>query len=285
MSLRMRDAGMSALDELRHEPTARRIRAVLAGVTVVDSTAAVLVWEPRRIVPAYAVPLDDVRATLDPGGPAPDGEPGGMSLPELSRQPVLDPSVPFVGHSADGQMVDLGVEGTTRPGAGFLLADPDLAGHVLLDFAAFDAWYEEDELNVAHPKDPFKRIDVLPSSRHVRVSLDGTLLAESARSRILFETHLPPRYYLPREDVRVELVSSATRTWCAYKGQASYLSPVGGDGPLADLAWTYLDPKHDAEQVRGLVCFFDERVDVEVDGVRRERPVTPWSARGPAPSA
>ena len=279
MSLRMRDALMSGLPQLRHEPTARRIRAVLGGTTVVDSTAAVLVWEPRRIVPAYAVPLDDVRGTREPGGPAPDGLPGGVSVPDLSSRPVLDPSVPFLCHTADGQMVDLAVDGTARPGAGFLLADPDLRGYVLLDFGAFDAWYEEDELNVAHPKDPFKRIDVLSGSRHVRVERDGVLLAQSTRPRILFETHLPPRYYLPREDVRVELRPSPTRTWCAYKGQASYLSPVVGEEPVADLAWTYLEPRHDAEQVRGLVAFFDERLDVEVDGRPQERPVTPWSAR------
>jgi len=220
-----------------------------------------------------------VRGTLEPAGPAPDGLPDGVSMPDLSPRPVLDPSVPFLSHTADGQMVDLTVDGTARHGAGFLLADPDLRGYVLLDFGAFDAWYEEDELNVAHPKDPFKRIDVLAGSRHVRVERDGVLLAESTRPRILFETHLPPRYYLPREDVRVELRPSPTRTWCAYKGQASYLSPVVGEEPVADLAWTYLEPRHDAEQVRGLVAFFDERLDVEVDGRPQERPVTPWSAR------
>lgn len=277
MSLRMRDAAMSGLDELRHEPTARRIRAVLGGVPVVDSTAAMLVWEPRRIVPAYAVPLADVHAALVPAGPQGSDLPGGVSMPDLSRRPVLDPSVPFACHTAAGEAVD--VEGATLPGAGFLLTDPDLAGYVLLDFRAFDAWYEEDERNVAHPKDPFKRIDVLATSRHVRVELDGVLLAESARARILFETHLPPRYYLPLEDVRVELQPSSTATWCAYKGQASYVSPVVSDEPVLDLAWTYLEPLHDALPVQGLVAFFNERVDIEVDGERQERPVTPWSPR------
>jgi uncharacterized protein (DUF427 family) len=279
MSLRMREVVAGGLEELRHEPTARRIRAELGGGTVVDSTAAVLVWEPRRIVPSYAVPVADVRATLVPAAPQESDVPGGVSMPDLSRRPVLDPSVPFACHTTAGEAVDLEVKGATRASAGFLPADPDLAGQVLLDFRAFDAWYEEDAVNVAHPKDPFKRIDVLPSSRHVRVELDGVLLAESDRPRILFETHLPPRYYLPREDVRVELRPSSTTTWCAYKGQASYLSPVIGDGPVADLAWTYLEPQHDAVPVQGLVAFFDERVDVEIDGVRKERPVTPWSPR------
>ena len=95
---------------------------------------------------------------------------------------------------------------------------------MILDFTAFDAWYEEDELNVAHPRDPFHRVDVLPSSRQVRLELDGQVLAESSRPMLLFETMLPTRYYLPREDVTAELTPTSTHTCCAYKGQASYWS-------------------------------------------------------------
>src|SRR4029077_8869489 len=97
-------------------------------------------------------------------------------------------------------------------GAGFRPADPDLAGLVILDFGAFDAWYEEDELNVGHPRDPFHRIDVLPSSRQVRLEVDGKVLAVSPRPPLLFEAMLPPRYYLPRADVTAELIPSETRT-------------------------------------------------------------------------
>lgn len=114
---------------------------------------------------------------------------------------------------------------------------------------------------------------MLPSSRHVQLELDGQLIADSIRPALLFETMLPTRYYLPREDVRAELIPSSTRTFCAYKGQASYFSLPG----LADAAWTYTDPRHDAAQVRDLVAFFDERVDVTVDGTPVARPVTPWS--------
>jgi uncharacterized protein (DUF427 family) len=91
---------------------------------------------------------------------------------------------------------------------------------------------------------------------------------------LLFETLLPVRFYLPREDVAVRLEPSDTATYCAYKGRASYYSVP--DGPR-DVAWTYHEPLHDAEPVRDLICFFDERLDVIVDGKRRGRPVTPWS--------
>jgi uncharacterized protein (DUF427 family) len=279
VSTRMRNLLMGGLDELRHEPTGKRIRAVLDGGTVVDTTRALLVWEPRRIVPSYAVPTDDIAAELASADAAAADATGtiGARMPELSERPVLDPSVPFAVHSAEGRTADVRAGQQNRPGAGFFPADPDLAGYVVLDFRAFDAWYEEDELNVAHPRDPFHRIDVLPSSRHVRVELDGHVLAESSRPVLLFETMLPARYYLPRDDIRADLTPSATRTYCAYKGQASYWSAMVGDRVVPDLAWTYQQPRHDAAQVGGLIAFFAERLDVTVDGERLDRPITPWS--------
>jgi len=279
VSTRMRNLLMGGLGELRHEPTGKRIRAVLDGGTVVDTTRALLVWEPQRIVPSYAVPADDIAAELAPADAAAADATGtvGVRMPELSGRPVLDPSVPFTMHSAEGRAADVRAGQQNRPGAGFFPADPGLAGYVVLDFGAFDAWYEEDELTVAHPRDPFHRIDVLPSSRHVRVELDGHVLAESSRPVLLFETMLPTRYYLPRDDIRAELTPSATRTYCAYKGQASYWSATAGDRVVPDLAWTYQQPRHDAAQVRGLIAFFAERLDVTVDGERTDRPITPWS--------
>jgi uncharacterized protein (DUF427 family) len=281
MSTRMQSLLAGGLAELRHEPTAKRIRAVLNGGTVVDTTRALLVWEPRRIVPSYAVPGDDVAADLVPTDKAAADAAGtlGARMPELSARPVFDPSVPFAVHSTEGRPADLRAGGQNRPGAGFYPADPDLAGYVVLDFGAFDAWYEEDELNVGHPRDPFHRIDVLPSSRHVQVELDGHLLAESSRPALLFETMLPARYYLPAGDVRAELTPSATRSYCAYKGQASYWSATVGDRVVPDIDWTYRQPLHDATQVRGFIAFFNERLDVVVDGERLQRPITPWSAR------
>lgn len=274
----MQDVLSGVLGELRHEPTAKRIRAVLGGETVVDTTRAVLLWEPRRVVATWAVPADDVRAELTPGavGP-PAGDDTGVPLPAVHHGPVLTPEIPFAVHTTPGRPLDLAAAGEERPGAAFGLDDPDLAGYVALDFAAFDGWLEEDEPTVSHPRDPFHRVDVLTASRHVRLERDGELVAESDRPVLLFETMLPTRFYLPAEDVRVPLEPSPTRTWCAYKGRASYLSPVVGGTALTDLAWTYPEPLPEAAPVRDLVCFFDERVDVVLDGERRARPVTPWS--------
>ena len=283
MSSQVRELMASGFGELRHEPTAKRIQAVLGGDTIVDSTRAVLVWEPRRIVPSYAVPVRGRarrpgagRAVPAAAGP---GDDVGVALADVTALRVLDPRIPFTVHSTAGEAVDLHAAGQVRPGPGFRPADPDLAGLVILDFGAFDAWYEEDELNVAHPRDPFHRIDVLPSSRQVRLELDGQVLAVSSRPVLLFETMLPTRYYLPRADVTAELVPSSTRTWCAYKGQASYFSASVGGRLVPDIAWSYPDPQHDAARVRDLIAFFDERIDVVLDGERRARPVTPVVGR------
>jgi uncharacterized protein (DUF427 family) len=253
----------SRLGELRHEPTEKRVRAVADGRPVVDSTNAMLVWEPRRVVPSYAVPPGDVDADLvetpdrvtDPGAP------------------ILHPGIPFAIHSAPGAPLDLAVGAHTRPHAAFRPADPDLSGHVVLDWHAFDAWYEEDERLVAHPRDPYHRIDMRRTSRRVRIELDGEVIAESHRATLLFETNLPTRFYLPAEHVRAALEPSDLRTSCAYKGHARYWTI----GPHRNVGWTYEDPLVDAADVRGLVAFWDEVVDVIVDGERRERPRTPFS--------
>jgi uncharacterized protein (DUF427 family) len=152
--------------------------------------------------------------------------------------------------------------------------DSDLAGYVQVDWNAVDRWLEEDEEVVGHPRDPFHRIDIRKSSRHVVVSLDGDAVAESRRPTLLFETGLPVRYYLPRDDVRLDLFeASDRRTTCAYKGHASYF----GTEAHPDIAWTYLEPLPEAEQIRDLIAFFNERADISVDGEPQERPKTPWS--------
>jgi len=276
MSTRLRDLMMGELGALRYEPTEKRIRGTLGGSTVVDSTSALLVWEPERVVPTYAVPSADVAADLIPSGERID-EPAGipaMGAPQLGDRPVLDPSIPFAVHTTTGEPLTARAGGAEA--AAFRPSDPALDGYVLLEFEAFDAWYEEDEPNVAHPRDPFHRIDIVHSSRHVLVELDGATLAESTRPCLLFEPPLPVRCYLPREDVRTDLLApSDTRTACAYKGQASYLSTATDD----DLAWYYPEPLREAAEVAGRIAFFNERADVVIDGERRERPVTPWSRR------
>ncbi len=279
MSTRLRDLLFRDLDELRYEPTEKRIRAVLDGETVVDSTRALLVWEPRRVVPTYAVPVEDLDAELvaPAAGAAASAAPAGvvpMGAPRLGTQLVLDPSIPFTVHTAEGEPLVVRLPAGGREAGAFRPADPELDGYVLVDFDAFDGWLEEDEPNVGHPRDPFHRIDIVHSSRQVRIELDGEVLAESSRACLLFEPPLPVRCYLPAEDVRPGVLRpSAKRTTCAYKGEASYWSA----GALEDVAWSYPDPLREAAEIAGHVAFLNERVDVVIDGVRQERPVTPWS--------
>ena len=242
------------LPGLRYQPTPKRVRATLDGEAVVDSTRAVLLWEPNRIVPAYAVPAGDIAAELVPAPPS-------------DRT-----------HTTEGEELTVRSPGGEREAAAFRLSDPDLEGYVELEFNAFE-WTEEDEPIVSHPRDPFHRIDVRRSSRSVVVEHEGTVLAESTRPVLLFETNLPVRSYLPREDVRLDrLRPSDTRTSCAYKGTTtSYWAVERPDGRMVDVAWSYEHPLPDMPEIAGLIAFFDERVDVVLDGVRRERPVTPWS--------
>jgi uncharacterized protein (DUF427 family) len=134
-------------------------------------------------------------------------------------------------------------------------------------------WLEEDEPVYIHPRDPYTRIDILASSRHVRVELDGVTLAETRRPTILFETGLSPRYYFPPADVRTELLRPSTRrTGCPYKGTASYWSVEINGRRHDDLVWTYRTPLPESQEIAGLVCFYDERVDLYLDGELQERP-------------
>ena len=272
MSTRLRDVLMGRHHELRYEPIEKRIRAALGGETVVDSTRALVVWEPRRVVPSYAVPAADVRGEVDPAADGEAEEPAG--IPRLGELPVLDPSIPFTVHTTGGEPLVVRANGTEA--AAFRADDAELADYLILDFDGFDAWYEEDERNVAHPRDPFHRIDIVHSSRHVRIEVGGEVVGESSRPYLLFEPPLPVRYYLPPEDVKTELLTpTEKRTFCAYKGQAAYRSVAGED----DVAWTYLQPLREASEVTGRIAFFNERVDIVVDGERLERPITPWSPR------
>jgi uncharacterized protein (DUF427 family) len=159
-----------------------------------------------------------------------------------------------------------------RVGAGFRFADEDLDGYVELDFRAFDEWYEEEERIFSHPRDPFHRVDILPSSRSVRIEVDGETVAETTRARLLFETSVYTRFYIPREDVRPELQPSERTSHCPYKGQASYWSVEAGGRLRQDLGWSYEDPRPEVSAIQGFVAFWDERVDVYLDGELRSRP-------------
>ncbi len=279
MALRVGELLFQSTSQLRCEPTTKRVRARLGGRTVVDTTAALLVWEPRRVVPTYAVPVADLAA--EPvEAPAPE-EDRSLTIPLVTLgaggPPVIE-SADFALHTAEGDEVTLRVDGADHAGAAFRPADPDLAGYLILDFDAFEEWLEEEEPIRGHPRDPFHRVDIRLSSRRVRIELDGEVLADTSRPRLVFETKLPPRCYLPREDVRQELLEpSSTRTICAYKGEASYFSLALADRTVADIAWSYPAPLPDAVELAGYLSFFDERVDVVVDDELRARPQTPWS--------
>ena len=167
-------------------------------------------------------------------------------------------------------------------GAALVYADspiPELRDTARLDWDAMDEWLEEDEPVYTHPRDPYTRVDILASSRHVRVEIGGVTVADSRAPRMLFETGLPPRYYLPLPDVRTDLLRpSTTQTRCPYKGTAAYYSVELEDGRrYDDLVWTYRHPLPESQRVAGLVAFYDERVDVWVDGVRQEQPSTKFS--------
>lgn len=266
---------MEAFPELRYEPTAKRIRASYRGTPVLDTAAALLVWEPRRVTPVFAVPETDLLVTLEPAAQ------GGSAVPEVSfawgqaGSAGLDPRTGFRRHTTSGDDLDV-LAGEGLPGAAFRPADPDLAGYVVLDFAAFD-WLEEDEEIVGHPRDPFHRVDIRASSRHVQVSRDGVLLADTVRPQLVYETMLPVRYYIPPADVRLDrLQPSPHTTFCPYKGRAGYWSLPGTEGGR-NIAWMYDDRFPDSAQLHGLIAFFDEKLDVTVDGVLLERPATPWS--------
>jgi uncharacterized protein (DUF427 family) len=253
----MQDLISRARGDLRYEPIDRRVRANLGADTIVDSTRAILVWEPRRVVPSYAVPAEDIRADLSTAPPA-DSQAAG----------VLHPGIPFRVHTAAGEPVSI----ADREGAGFRLADEDLDGYVVLDFKAFDEWYEEDEPIHGHPRDPFHRVDVRRTARRVRIEIDSEVIAETTSARMLFETSLPTRFYVPREDVRAELRPSELHTYCPYKGQASYWSLDAGGRIRKDLAWSYEEPLPDIVAITGLVAFWNERVDIFLDDAHGERP-------------
>lgn len=234
-------------DELRVEPIPKWVRGELGREIVVDSRRTWLVWEPGRVVPGWCFPREDVRVDLL--------EPG---------ENVGDHTAPLARVWALGD----------AEGAAWTYADPDLEGRIAVAFGALDRWLEEDVEVIGHPRDPFKRIDILPSSRHVRVAVGGAVLADSRRPLLLFETGLPVRYYLPREDVRMDLLEPSEKdTICAYKGHAGYFSAPGAP----DIAWTYADPLPDSVRIRDAIAFFNERVDITVDGEKLERPRTPWS--------
>jgi uncharacterized protein (DUF427 family) len=242
---------------VRVEHGAKRVRAYLSGRLVADTQRPVLVWE-IPYYPAYYVPLADVVADLEPTG-------------KTEHSPSR----------GEAQVFNVRVAGATAESAAKRYPDSpieSLRDLVRFDWAAMDEWLEEDEPVYTHPRDPYTRVDILASSRHVRVEVDGVTVADSVRPRILFETGLPPRYYLPLSDLRTELLRpSDTQTHCPYKGTAGYWSVDTGQGVHEDLAWIYRAPLPESQKIAGLACFYNEKVDLYVDGELQQRPRSPFS--------
>jgi uncharacterized protein (DUF427 family) len=243
---------------IRLETGAKRVRAYLGGELVADTARPVLVWE-KPYYPAYYFPLDDVRGELLPD----DGE--------ISHSPSR----------GDGRLFTVRAGGKEARGAALRYDESpieELRGLIRLDWGSMDAWFEEDEEVFTHPRDPYTRVDILRSSRHVRIEVDGVTVAESTSPTLLFETGLPTRYYLPKTHVRMDLLAATdTVSHCPYKGAAEWWSVRAGDSVHSDLAWSYRTPLPESAKIAGLVAFYDEKVDVYVDGVLQERPKSKFS--------
>ncbi|WP_416899567.1 MAG: DUF427 domain-containing protein [Minwuia sp.] len=242
------------------ESCCKRIRVEFNGEIVADTTRGLYLFEPP-ITPVYYFPLDDVRA-------------------EFLERTEHFTHCPFKGDAVYWDVIvgDRAARNAVWAYPSPIEAVPELAGYAAFYWNKMDRWFEEDEEIFVHARDPHVRLDVLPSSRKVEVSLNGETLASSERALFVFETGLPVRYYVPRDDVSATLLPSDLTTACPYKGVASYWHVEAGGETLENLVWSYRDPVREAGQVRDYLCFFNEKVDIAIDGETQERPKTKWSA-------
>ena len=244
------------------EPTIKRVRAMLGGETIVDSRRTLILFEEGHL-PVYYFPVEDVR----------------RDLLEPSDKHTTCPrkgEASYWSVRADGRIAENAVWGYPEP-----IDDcPDISGHVAFYWSFMDSWWEEDDEVFKHARDPYHRVDVLRSSRHVTVELDGTVVAETERPLLQLETGLPPRWYIPRADVRFGLLTpSDTRSTCPYKGVASYYTATIDGTEYEDIVWSYPAPWPECPKIEQAMCFFHERdaVTLTVDGEDVERPDTHWS--------
>ncbi len=239
-------------------PCPKRIRVKANGQFVADSTRVLILFESDHI-PIYYFPLEDIQMNLF--------EPG----ERRTQSPFKGVAKHYSLKDADGRYDDILWQ----------YADPVPGSCDLSQYGSFywhevDQWFEEDEQVFVHVRDPFRRVDCLPSSRLVSVEHERTVVAASARGVFLFETGLPTRHYLPIEDVRREyLEPSNTRTQCPYKGEAHYYHLQIRDKVIKDAVWYYPEPVHEAARIRGLLCFAAEFVTrITVDGEDIGKPQT-----------
>jgi uncharacterized protein (DUF427 family) len=237
------------------EPAAKRVRTYLGGEPVADTLRPLLVWE-SDFYPTYYFPLADVRGELL----EPDGG--------VAHSPRLGEGRTFTVSAGTRQAPEAALRYEDSPVA-------ELREMVRFEWNAMDGWFEEDEEVFTHARDPHTRIDILASSREVRVEVDGVTIAQSASPRLLFETGLPVRYYVPKPHVRLDLLElSDTVTHCPYKGQAQSWSVRIGEHLYENRAWSYPTPLPESQKIAGLIAFYQEKVDLFVDGVRQERAKT-----------
>ncbi len=243
---------------VRVEDGTKRVRVYVGGELIADTAQPKLVWE-IPYYPAYYLPARDVR----------------MELLTATGRTEHSPS--------RGEAHFYTVKGGTEERVDAAWQYPDspleqLRDHVRFEWMAMDAWFEEDVEVFIHPRDPHTRVDVLPSSRHVEVAVDGVTVADTHHPTILFETGLPARFYIPKVDVRMDLLTTTEKhTGCPYKGIANYWSVTTGPTTHPDLAWSYPTPLPESEGVAGLVAFYNEHADITVDGELVARPKTQFS--------
>ncbi|EUC51035.1 hypothetical protein COCMIDRAFT_31600 [Bipolaris oryzae ATCC 44560] len=233
----------------RIEPTSRRIRGLFNGKYVFDTTNARYVWEVDLRYPQYYIPYLDF-TTRDA---------------KLFAGEVIN----YTSGAAHLYKLTSGTRSTNRL---LVFHSGPLQDLIKVDFSAIDQWFEEDTRIYCHPKDPYKRIDILPSSRSVKLALDGVTLAETTSALFLLETTLRTRYYVPPTSINWEyLTPSDTTTLCPYKGQAEYYHVNVNGKVYKDLVWYYRYPTIESALIAGYLCFYNEGVDVWVDGVKEER--------------
>ena len=258
-----RESGFKTNPDYRvtFEASPRRVRVKFNGETIADSTRAHLLFETRHL-PVYYFPRADVR--MD-------------KLTPTDHHTFC----PYKG-TASYWTIRVGDKISENAVWGYPESYDEVA--TIQDFVAFywdrvDGWYEEDEEIFVHPRDPYKRVDAVASSRHVEVIVGGEVVADTRRAKFLFETRLPTRYYIPPEDVRMDLlVPSDKATQCPYKGKARYYSVKAGGEVYPDIVWYYPEPIPECPKINGLLAFYNEQVDeIRVDGVAVPKPVTPWS--------
>ncbi|MCG8545503.1 MAG: DUF427 domain-containing protein [Alphaproteobacteria bacterium] len=251
---------MYDIPDFTTEPSPKWVRAYVGDVPIVDSRNVVLFFEPHY--PKYFFPQTDVRMDLlEPSARTEPHDPRGAKVFWHLR-------------AGDRRETDAAFTYRRPPKAG----QADMSDFISFRWDALDAWFEEEDQVYVHPRNPYSRVDVAQSSRHIRVTLDGTELADTSRPVLLWETRLPTRYYIPPADVRTALLrKSATVTQCPYKGTAETYSVVIGDRTYDDHAWCYPAPIPECAKIEGLICFYSEKVDIVEDGVRLPRPKSRWS--------